>query len=125
MSLDTVLQIGKVLRSSENSLKYFKYVEPCPKDNKSGEWLICITIPVNPDFTFDWNGMKITPPVKRDKLFYLKFTTSNSDTSAKKYGWGDIYYSRQSKFNKEGKVSYNEFGNYTFNKENNAFQNGE
>lgn len=125
MSLDTVLQIGKVLRSSENSLKYFKYVEPCPKDNKTGEWPVCITIPVNPDFTFDWNGMKITPPVKRDKLFYLKFTTSNSDTSAKKYGWGDIYYSRQSKFNKEGKVSYNEFGNYTFNKGNNAFQNGE
>lgn len=28
MSLDTVLQIGKVLRSSENILKYFKYVEP-------------------------------------------------------------------------------------------------
>ena len=25
MSLDTVLQIGKVLRSSENSFKYFKY----------------------------------------------------------------------------------------------------
>lgn len=38
MSLDTVLQIGKVLRSSENSLKYFKYVEPCPKD-KDGNWL--------------------------------------------------------------------------------------
>ena len=35
MSLDTVLQIGKVLRRSENSLKYFKYVEPCPKDIKT------------------------------------------------------------------------------------------
>jgi hypothetical protein len=34
MSLDTVLQIGKVLRSSEESLKYFKYVEQCPKDQR-------------------------------------------------------------------------------------------
>lgn len=37
MSLDTVLQIGKVLRSSENSLKYFKYLEHCPKD-KNENW---------------------------------------------------------------------------------------
>ncbi|HNX44492.1 MAG TPA: hypothetical protein PKI35_08665, partial [Bacteroidales bacterium] len=78
MSLDTVLQIGKVLRSSENSLKYFKYIEACPKD-KDGNWPICITIPVKEDFSFDWEGMKITPENQRDSLFYLKFKTSDSD----------------------------------------------
>ncbi len=30
MSLDTVLKIGKALRSSKDNLKYFKYVAPCP-----------------------------------------------------------------------------------------------
>ncbi len=124
MSLETVLKIGKVLRNSENSLKYFKYVESCPKD-KDDKRTICITVPVKEDFSFDWERMKMTPPVKKDKLFYLNFTTSNSDTSPKKYGWGDIFYSRLSKLNKEGKVKYNEFGNYTFNKDSNAFYNGE
>lgn len=127
MSLNTILQIGKVLRSSENSLKYFKYVEPCPKD-KDGNWPICITIPVNADFTFDWNSMIITPENERNKLYYLNFATSNSDTSPKKYGWGDIFYSRQSKFDRDGNLkSYNEFGNYTFEKgdKKNAFLNGE
>ncbi len=78
MSLDTVLQIGKVLRNSEDNLKYFKYVEPCPKD-KDGNRPICITIPVNPDFSFNWEGVKITPENERGKLFYLKFKTSDSD----------------------------------------------
>lgn len=84
MSLETVLQIGKVLRNSENSLKYFKYVEPCPKD-KDGNWPICITIPVKEDFSFDWEGMKITPENQREKLYYLRYSTSDNDSSPKKY----------------------------------------
>jgi hypothetical protein len=126
MSLDTVLQIGKVLRSSENSLKYFKYVEPCPKDNKTGEWPICITIPVNPDFTFDWNGMKITPENERERLYYLKYTTSANDSSPKKYLFGDICYTRKSEVDKTGKIKgVKDFGNFTFEKgQGNAFING-
>ena len=78
MSLDTVLQIGKVLRSSENSLKYFKYVKPCPKD-EDGNWPICITIPVKEDFSFDWERIEITPEKDRERLYYLKFKTSDAD----------------------------------------------
>jgi hypothetical protein len=111
MSLDTVLQIGKVLRSSEDSLKYFKYVEPCPKDSKTGDWPICITIPVNPDFTFDWKGARITPENERSKLYYLKFKTSDSDGLVK-YVFGDIYYEKKATVKKDGLVESSEGGYY-------------
>lgn len=110
MSLDTVLQIGKVLRSSENSLKYFKYVEPCPKD-KDGNWPICITIPVKEDFTFDWEGMNFTPENQRQNLFYLKFKTSNSDGLVK-YVFGDIYFERNAIVKKDGTIEFSEGGYY-------------
>ena len=126
MSLDTVLQIGKVLRSSENSLKYFKYVEPCPKDNKTGDWPICITIPVNPDFSFNWEGIKITPENEREGLYYLKYATSDNDSSPKKFLFGDICYTRKSEIDKAGKIKgVKDFGNFTFEKgQGNAFING-
>lgn len=126
MSLDTVLQIGKVLRSSENSLKYFKYVEPCPQDNNTRDWPICITIPVSPDFTFDWGRMKITPENERERLYYLKYTTSDNDSSPKKYLFGDICYTRKSEIDKTGKIKgIKDFGNFTFEKgQGNAFING-
>jgi hypothetical protein len=110
MSLDTVLQIGKVLRSSENSLKYFKYVEPCPKD-KDGNWPICITIPVNPDFSFNWNEVRITPENERSKLYYLKFKTSDSDGLVK-YVFGDIYYEKRATVKKDGLIESGEGGYY-------------
>jgi len=115
MSLDTVLQIGKVLRNSENNLKYFKYVEPCPKD-KNGDYPICITIPVKEDFSFDWSNVKLTPEKEQKNLYYLKFKTSDADTSPNKYFFGDIFYSCKTDIdNKTGKVkeAKKDFGNYT------------
>jgi len=119
MSLDTVLQIGKVLRHSDDNLKYFKYVEPCPKD-KDGNWPICITIPVKEDFSFDWERMKITPPVKRDNHKYFNYKTSDNDRSPNKYLFGDIYYVG-SDFNDNKILGVK--GNYTLEK-GNAFDNG-
>jgi len=126
MSLETVLQIGKILHNADNNLKYFKYVKPCPKDNKTGEWPICISLPVNSDFTFNWKGMRITPENEREKLYYLKYTTSDSDSSPKKYLFGDICYTRKSEVDKNGKIKkVKEFGNFTFEKgQKNAFING-
>jgi hypothetical protein len=126
MSLETVLQIGKILRSSENSLKYFKYVEPCPRD-KDGNWPICITIPVKEDFSFDWEGMEITPENQREKLYYLRYSTSDNDSSAKKYLFGDICYTRKSEIDKNGRIKgIKDFGNFTFEKGlGNAFLNGQ
>ena len=108
MSLDTVLKIGKALRNSENNLKYFKYVEACPKD-KNDEWPLCIT--VKADFTFNWDDVKITPENERDKLFYLKFKTSDSD-SLVKYIFGDIYYEKKAKINKDSSIDSSEGGFY-------------
>ncbi|MDR2457571.1 MAG: hypothetical protein LBD41_03730 [Clostridiales Family XIII bacterium] len=110
MSLDTVLQIGKAFRNSENNLKYFKYVEACPKD-KDGNWPICITIPVKSDFSFDWDNITLTPENKRDKLYYLKFKTSDSDGLVK-YVFGDIYYENKGKLKKDGSVEKDEGGYY-------------
>lgn len=126
MSLETVLQIGKVLRSSENSLKYFKYVEPCPKD-KDGNWPICITIPVNEDFSFDWEGLEITPENQFEKLYYLRYSTSDNDSSPKKYLFGDICYTRKTEVDKKGEIKgIKDFGNFTFEKGlGNAFLNGQ
>lgn len=110
MSLDTVLKIGEALRQSGDSLKYFKYIEPCPTDNK-GNYPLCITIPVKEDFSFDWNGIKITPENERDKLYYLKFKTSDSDGLVK-YIFGDIYYEKKASVKKNGTIESNEGGYY-------------
>ena len=110
MSLDTVLQIGKVLRSSENSLKYFKYIEPCPKD-KDGHWPICISIPLMEDFSINWKGVSITPENQREKLYYLKFKTSDSDGLVK-YVFGDIYFEKKVSVKKDGIIDVSEGGYY-------------
>ena len=110
MSLETVLQIGKVLRSSENSLKYFKYVEACPRD-KDGNWPICITIPVKEDFSFEWGGIKITPENQRENLFYMKFKTSDSDGLVK-YVFGDIDFVKKASIKKNGSIDISESGYY-------------
>lgn len=90
MSLDTVLRIGKVLKNSNNSLKYFKYVQPCPKDKK-GNYPLCLSLKVNDDFSIDFNSVSIVPENQRDNLCYLTFKTSDSDGLVK-YIYGDIYY---------------------------------
>lgn len=110
MSLDTVLQIGKVLRKSENSLKYYKYVAPCPLD-KDGNWPICITIPVKEDFSFDIEAIKITPENQRKDLYYFKFKTSDSDGLVK-YIYGDIYYEKKANIKNNGKIEISEGGYY-------------
>src|SRR6185312_2873301 len=127
MSLNTILKIGKALRQSEDSLKYYKYLEACPvKIDKEGNTIcpICISIPVNADFSFDWDKVKITQENERGDLFYLKFTTSDSDSSPKKFVFGDIFYSRKSQLDKNGKLKETkDFGNFTFEKgaDKNAF----
>jgi len=113
MSLDTVLKIGKVLRSSENNLKYFKYVEPCPRD-KDGNWPICITIPIKEDFSFEWDRMEIMPENQREDLYYLKFKTSDSD-SLVKYIFGDIFFEKKAIIKKDGSIDITEGGYYRLN----------
>lgn len=90
MSLDTVLKIGKVLKNSDNRLKHFKYVQPCPKDKK-GNYPLCLSFKVKDDFSIDFNSVSIVPENQRDKLYYLTFKTSDRDGLVK-YIYGDIFY---------------------------------
>lgn len=110
MSLDTVLKIGNALRNAEDSLKHFKYVSPCPTD-KDGNHPFCISIPVLMDFSFDWNGIIETPENARNKLYYLRFKTSDSD-GLMKYIFGDIYYKTTATIKKDGTIEKSEEGGY-------------
>ena len=91
--LETVLKIGKAFRESPTGLKHHRYVKPCPQDTNKRK-ILRLSLPVNEDFSFDFNGIKeITDEnIIRDKLFYPTFKTSDADGLVK-YIFGDIYYS--------------------------------
>jgi hypothetical protein len=110
MSLDTILAIGSVLKSSSENIKYFKYVSPCPVDNENN-YPLCISVPVLDDYSLDWNSSKVTPEKERNKLYYLRFKTSERD-SLMKYIFGDIYYATSAKVKKDGSIEFSEGGGY-------------
>jgi hypothetical protein len=117
MSLDTVLRIGKAFRSSENGLKHFRYVNPCPKDtDKQSITRLCL--PVKEDFSFDFDNLSeitnqniIGSDTKDTELYYLTFKTSDSDGMVK-YIFGDILYGLSSSINKNGIIERKEEGYY-------------
>ena len=111
MSLNTVLQIGKVIRSSDDSLKFFKYIKPYPKNK---DFSLCVTIPINGDFTLNWNKAIVTPQKEYDDLYYLQFKTSDSDSSMK-YIFGDVYYEKSAKIKKDRTIEKTEGGYYRLN----------
>ena len=91
--LETVLRIGKAFRESPTGLKHHRYVKPCPQDTDKRK-ILRLSLPVNKDFSFDFDGIKETTDenIIRDKLFYPTFKTSDADGLVK-YIFGDIYYS--------------------------------
>lgn len=111
MSLATVLKIGKALRASNDSLKNFKYVKPCPKDKDSKYLKNCVSVSVTKDFKLDWNSIKLMPENQKDLLFYMTFKTSDGDSSVK-YMFGDIYYGTTATMKKNGSVEKKETGFY-------------
>lgn len=137
MSLDTVLKIGKAFRESENGLKYFKYIKPCPKDTDKDS-IIRLSLPVKEDFSFDFDNISeitnqniIGSDTKETELYYLTFKTSDSDGMVK-YLFGDIYYNRSSKLNKDSFIEVSEGGFYRLDNPNakngyqfNSFKRGE
>lgn len=123
MSLDTVLKIGKVLRNSNNNLKHFKYVST-PLNNDGG-YPLSIVIPINKDYTFNFDEISIVPENERENLYYLRYKTSDSDSSPAKYVYGDILYKIDRRLDNKGKIKEaKESGNYVIFKKN-AFENAE
>ena len=124
MSLDTVLQIGKIYRENENAWKYHEQINHVMKDveaiskNKDRDGNPITTyfyeIPVvnrGDEFIFDFeNKSEIVDEDKKTNLYYLNFKTSKKDAS-KRYLFGDIFYSCYT--DKKGKLVEN--GNYRMN----------
>ena len=91
--LDTVLEIGRVLRDPDNrekGLRHHRYVQACP----SGEddEVLCLRIPVSSDYKIDLDGIEVLRDERiREKLFFLKYKSADADTFVK-YVFGDIYF---------------------------------
>lgn len=128
MSLSTIIKIGHELRKSENSLRYFKYTEPCPVSRDDNP-LMVFNLPVHKEFTIDWQSLSIADTSEQadtgqKDYYFLRYTLSDNDSSPKKYLFGDIYYTRKSTLDTSGNTkNIREFGNYTFER-GNAFNNG-
>lgn len=98
MSLDTVLKIGNAFRNSKNGIKYFKYIKNCPIDSEKNS-ILRLCLPVKEDFSFDFQNISVIDneniigsTTVDSKLYYLDFKMSDSDSSPKKYLFGDIHY---------------------------------
>jgi len=111
MSLDTVLKIGKALRGAEDNLKHFKYVQKCPQDNKTKKYPLCLSIPLDDNLELQWNNVCETPEKEQSSLYFLKFKTSEND-STNKYIFGDIFYAQDSKTENDRTITISEIGHY-------------
>lgn len=103
MSLDTVLKIGNILKNSKEKMSFSKNIVFCPKDKK-GCWPFCLCLPVDKDFNIIFDKASIVPENQRRNLFYLKYKTSDSDSSCR-YIYGDIYYSVKGTLSKNGSIN--------------------
>ena len=122
MSLDTVLKIGNILRNSKEKMSFSNAVASCPKDNK-GCWPFCLCLPVDKDFNIIFDKASIVHENQRNNLYYLKYKTSENDTSCK-YMFGDIYYSVKGTLGNNGSISISEDGNYRLAKSQSSFDKG-
>lgn len=121
MSLDTVLKIGNILRNSKEKMNFSNAVASFPKDNRC--WPFCLCLPVDKDFNIIFDKSSIVPENQRNNLYYLKYKTSENDTSCK-YMFGDIYYSVKGTLGNNGAISISEDGNYRLAKSQSSFDKG-
>lgn len=102
MSLTTVLKIGRTFKNAENNYQYLSYLYN-HKDT-SYRNIFRVQLPLNEDFSFDWNNLSILSDEKLfDKLYELRFKTSGSDSTIK-YLYGDIFYEQITKFDRKGEL---------------------
>ena len=89
--LDTVLEIGKVLRAAPEGLKHHRYIKTAPVYDEKSNPVKFWTIPTELSGTF--NFADITPlndENLQQNLFYLNYKQSDADSS-KPYIYGDLY----------------------------------
>jgi len=89
--LDTVLEIGKVLRAAPDGLKHHRYIKKAPVPDLKNNPVVFWTVPVNLDGSFDFTEKKLLLNENRQQqLLYLNYKQSDTD-STKPYVYGDIY----------------------------------
>ncbi len=91
--LDTVLEIGKVLRAAPDGLKFHRYIKKGPVYDEKRNPVVFWRVPVALDGTFDFAQHELLTDENRQKrLFYLNYKSSDAD-STKPYIYGDVYRS--------------------------------
>ena len=107
MSLDTILHIGHTLnpknreeRQHSEWIRSFRFVSP-PQEHEYTYWF---SVEVDSEFIIDWKSLNKIEEKDRNSLCYFVNKTSNQDTSAPTYVFGDIFY-----VNTNGKESSNSF----------------
>ena len=107
MSLDTILHIGHTLnpknreeRQHSEWIRSFRFVSP-PQEHEYTYWF---SVEVDSEFIIDWKSLNEIEEKDRNNLCYFVNKTSNQDTSAPTYVFGDIFY-----VNTNGKESSNSF----------------
>lgn len=89
--LDTILEIGKALRSAPDGLRHHRYVKKAPIADEKKNPVRFWRVPVALDGSFDFNQIETLADEDRQKqLFYLNYKQSDAD-STKPYIFGDIY----------------------------------
>lgn len=89
--LDTVLEIGRVLRASPDGLKHHRYIKAAPTPDEKRNPVRFWTVPVDEEGSFDFLQISsLDDENKKKRLLYLNYKESDADSS-KKYLFGDIY----------------------------------
>lgn len=89
--LDTVLEIGKVLRASPNSLKHHRYIKKAPVFDEKLNPVRYWTVPAQLDGSFRFEDIQpLNDENVQEYLFYLNYKQSDADSS-KPYIYGDLY----------------------------------
>jgi len=97
MSLDTVLNIGRTIRNNvENEsekIKFFRFArKPDIRNWDKNYWFSVNVIMDQTSMIIDWNSLSNIPENQRDNMVYFLNKTSEQDTSAPTYMFGDIFY---------------------------------
>ena len=88
--LDTVLEIGRILRLSPDGLRHHRYVKSAPVPDEKNP-VVFWRVPVQEDGSFDFGQREtLEDENKQRQLFYLNYKTSDADAT-KSYLFGDVY----------------------------------
>lgn len=97
MSLDTVLHIGKNIKENiedSEKIQYFRFSrKPSFKDDANIFWFTVDIKMSSKRYQIDWNTLGTISENQRSNMFYFLNKTSDQDSSAPTYLWGDIWYS--------------------------------